>query len=282
MLSSVVGATDFKVAVRAKSGIEHAIAQWQPTVDYLNKKMPEHHFVLMPIVSLKEITIQAGLGSYDFVLTNPSSFTEIQSRHGVSPLATLVNDRSGHALTLFGSIIFTRAERVDILTIKDLRGKTIMGVSEPAFGGWRVGWLEMIENGIDPYKVSNVIFSESKVQSEVVYAVRDKLADAGIVRTDQLERMEQSGKIDMRYFKVINNKDVKDFPFLLSTELYPEWPFSVMKHVPRDIAFQVKEVLFSIEKENNAAKAGKYIRWIEPLDYQKVRDLMQKLPAQKR
>lgn len=85
----------------------------------------------------------------------------------------------------------------------------------------------------------------------------------------------------MRYFRVINNKNTEGFPFFHSTTLYPEWPFSAMEHVSMDITLRVKETLLSIEKENNAAKAGKYIKWIESIDYQKGRDLMIKLKLHK-
>ncbi len=281
LFSFVAGATDFKVAVRAHNGIEKAVSQWQPTIAYLNKKIPAHQFKLVPVISLKEITIQAGRGSYDFILTNPSSFVEIESLHGVRAITTLVNDRSGHEESRFGSVIFTRAENEKIIGIHDLKGKKLMAVSESAFGGWRVAWLEMMKNGVDPNKELSVIFTDSRMQKDVVYAVRDKQADAGVVRTDQLEHMSQSGEIDMRYFRIVHNKNTEGFPFFHSTALYPEWPFAAMKHIPMDITLQVKEALLSINKNNNAAKIGKYIKWIEPLDYYKVRNLMIKLKLHK-
>ena len=153
-----------------------------------------------------------------------------------------------------------------------------MAVSEPAFGGWRVAWLEMLEQGFNPYSgLKNLIFSPNKIQPEVVLAVREGKADAGVVRTDQLERMEAAGKIDMRYFRILNNKDVKDFPFFLSTKLYPEWPFAVMKTVPAEVAQQVKHTLLETTKNSAEAKAGKYVGWLPPSDYGSVQDLMEQL-----
>ncbi|MDH5190631.1 MAG: phosphate/phosphite/phosphonate ABC transporter substrate-binding protein [Gammaproteobacteria bacterium] len=270
------------MAVRAKNGIEYAINKWQPTIDYLNKNIPAHRFTLLPVINLKEITEEAIKGKYDFLLTNPASFVEIESLTDTKAIVTLQNLRSNHALSEFGSVIFTHIERVDILDLKDLRGKSIMGVSKRAFGGWYMAWLEMLEQGINPHNELKVVFADSGIQSDVVYAVLDKRVDAGIVRTDQLERMEQAGKIDMRYFRVLNNKNVDKFPFLLSTDLYPEWPIAVMKHVPEDIALEVKKVLLSIKSSDKAAISGKYSGWLEPLDYGKVKDLMVKLKLQNR
>ena len=153
-----------------------------------------------------------------------------------------------------------------------------MGVSEPAFGGWRVAWLEMLEQGFDPYKeLKSLHFAQNNTQEEVVWAVRDGKVDAGVVRTDLLERLEAQGKIDMRYFRVINNKDLKTFPFFLSTKLYPEWAFVAMKTVPKEVMQQVQQTLQAILSTSVAAQKGKYVGWLTPEDYCPVQVLMQKL-----
>ena len=85
------------------------------------------------------------------------------------------------------------------------------------------------------------------------------------------------GKIDMRYFRILNNKSVEGFPFFLSTDLYPEWPFSATKSVSDDLARQVKKTLLSISEESVAARTGKYIGWGEALGYSSVDNLMKRL-----
>lgn len=278
LFSNGTVAAEYKVAVRAHHGIEHAIKSWQPTVDALSKQLPKHRFTLLPIVSLNEINEQAEQGKFDFLLTNPSSFVELEQVYGAKALVTLNNKRSNTDQSRFGSVIFTHIRNVDILTIKDLKGKKLMAVSEPAFGGWRVAWLEMLDQGFNPVnQLKALMFTESKTQPEVVESVRDGKADAGVVRTDLLERMEAAGKIDMRYFRILNNKDIKSFPFFLSTKLYPEWAFASMKTVPTEHAQQVKKVLQGLSAESVAAKKGKYVGWVPALDYSSVRDLMKKL-----
>jgi len=121
------------------------------------------------------------------------------------------------------------------------------------------------------------MFTQGETQPEVVRAVRDGIAHAGVVRTDRLERMESAGEIDMRYFRILNNKDVKGFPFFLSTELYPEWAFAVLKSVPSELSQQIKNVLLSITVESTAAQKGRYVGWISPLDYLPVKELMRQL-----
>ena len=278
LFSPALFATDYTVAVRAHHGIDTAVKHWTATVDVLNKQLSPHTFTLKPILNLNEITDAAAKGEFDFVLTNPSSFVELQQLHGAKALATLNNKRANTAQDSFGSVIFTHANHTEILKLKDLKGKTLMAVSKPAFGGWRVAWLEMLEQGFDPDKeLKELIFAKNRTQAEVVWAVRDGKADAGVVRTDLLERLEAKGEIDMRYFRIINNKDIKTFPFFLSTKLYPEWAFAVMKSVPTEVAQRVQQTLHTISLDSLAAKKGNYIGWVSPRDYTSVKQLMQKL-----
>lgn len=270
-------AQNYKVAVRAHHGVEAAFNFWQATVDELNKHIPQHHFTVYPIVSLREITERGAQNSFDFVLTNPSSFIELEQLYQARALVTLNNKRANTSQSRFGSVIFTHVRNKDILDIADLKGKKLMAVSKPAFGGWRVALLEMIEQGFNPIDQSELMFTSTKTQTEVVFAVLKGEADAGVVRTDQLERMETDGKIDLRYFRILNNKNIASFPFFLSTKLYPEWCFAAMESVPTELSEQVSKTLLQIKPDNEAAQNGKYTGWIKALDYTPVRDLMKQL-----
>lgn len=278
LLNEPLFAKEYKVAVRAHHGVEYAEGQWQATLDVLSKNIPEHSFRLLPIVSLNEITAAAKRSEFDFILTNPSSYVELKILHGASALVTLNNKRANTAQSRFGSVIFTHAKNDHILSLKDLSGSTVMAVSEPAFGGWRVGWLEILEQGIDPYKDLKALkFTKTRTQAEVVNAIRDGKADVGVVRTDQLERMANSGKADLRYFRILNSKDTPGFPFFHSTALYPEWAFASMPSVPTTLAQRVEQILQGIQSGSRAADKGKYVGWVTALDYSSAEKLMKRL-----
>ena len=277
-MTSTLIAGEYKIAVRAHHGIEVAIKQWQSTIDVISKKIPKHTFTLLPIISLKEITARAEKGDFQFVLTNPSSYVELAELFGAEGLVTLNNKRANTAQSRFGSVIFTHVRNEKILSINDLEDKVLMAVSDSAFGGWRVAWLEMLEQGFEPTrKLKKLMFTENKIQPEVIKAVKNGVADAGVVRTDLLERMEAAGEIDMRYFRIINNKNIEKFPFFISTKLYPEWAFAGMQSVAPELKNKVRKALLGISSESNAAKSGKYIGWLPSLDYSSVKNLMLKL-----
>lgn len=272
-----VMADTIHIGLRAHSGAEKDMAKWQPTADYLSQKIPQHRFVMIPFEDLNELSRAAERKMFAFVLTNPSSYVELEKNYGASRILTLQNLRQGGAYTQFGSVIFTRADNIQIHDIKHITGKRFMAVSERAFGGWRVAWKEFLDNNIDPYKDFEQILFSGGIQEQVVHSVLSGKADAGAVRTDMLEGMASRGEIDINDIKVLNPVHSKDFPFLLSTKLYPEWPFAKLRHTSPELAQQVAIALLSMPSEHSAATRGKYYGWTVPLDYQPVHSLLQSL-----
>lgn len=272
-----VVADEIKIGLRAHRGAEIGLKRWQPTAEYLNEKIPEHTFVFVPFEINSLLNQAVSRNEFHFVLSNPASFIEYKVRYGASPVATLINKRKNQGYTRFGSVIFTRADRDDINSFEDLKGKTFLGVDEQGFGGWRVTWHELLAKGIDPYKDFKQLSFAGGIQPNVVYAVRDGKFDAGTVRTDMLERMAESGKIQLDTFKVLEPKEIKNFGFFHSTTLYPEWPFAKLNHTSDELARRVAAALYNIPAESQAAIAGKYVGWTVPLDYQPVDDLLKDL-----
>ena len=272
-----VQADTIKIGLRAHSGVPKGLAQWKPTADYLSETIPEHTFIMVPFVGLQELMDAASRDEFDFILTNPSSSVEMAYRFGASQILTLKNRRQGKPYTKFGAVIFTRVDREDINTIGDLKGKTFNAVSERAFGGWRVAWEEMLKQNVDPHTDFSVLNFSGGIQEDVVFSVLAGSTDAGVVRTDMLERMTTRGLINLADIKVLNSKTTKDFPFLHSTVLYPEWPLIKAKKTSDVIAQQVALALLTMPENHDAANAGKYVGWTVAVDYQSVRKLLENL-----
>lgn len=266
-----------KVAIRTISGTEAGLLQWGPTLEYLNISIPGHRFEFIPYPVIKNQLDDAKVGKFQFLLTNPATYVEIRHSAGARALLTLINKRHNTAQTRFGSVIFIRADRDDIYNIKDLAGKHLKAVSELAFGGWRVAWLEMLQNNFDPYEQLGQLSFADGNQPAVVSAVQNGEVDAGVVRTDMLERLHNNGVINLAGFRILHNRETEGFPFFHSTPLYPEWPFAVMPGVDEALAEQVKQALLKLDAKQPAAIKGQYIGWIEALDYQQVDKLLQDL-----
>jgi len=275
--ASYLYAKEVKIGIRAIHSSDSALKRWQPTADYLNQKIPEHTFVLIPYEINSLLNQAASRKEFDFVLTNPAAHIEQNLRYGATPIATLINKRKDKGYTRFGSVIFTRADRTDINSFHDLVGKSFMGADEQGFGGWRIAWYELLENGINPYTDFQRLSFGGGIQYNVVKAVRGGQVDAGTVRTNMLEQLAHNGKIQLKEFKIIGAKISDDFNFMHSTRLYPEWPFAKLEHTPQELASKVAAALYSITPDSNAALQGEYLGWTFPLDYEPVANLLKTL-----
>ena len=276
VFSTFIHADTIRIGLRAHYGIEKSMQQWQQTADYLSKQIPEHKFIMVPFIGLPELMREVEKNQFDFVLTNPSSYVEMELRFGASAILTLRNKRQGKPFTRFGSVIFTRKDS-DIYEIKDLKDKRIIAVSERAFGGWRVALRELLKEGFDVYHQAKQVSFSGGIQQDVVSIVRLGNADAGVVRTDMLERLAKSGIIKLDEFRIINSKTTEGFPFYLSTRLYPEWPFIKMRKTSNALSKKVALALLTMPSQHPAAIAGKYMGWTVPEDYQPVHNLMKDL-----
>ena len=265
-----------KIGVLAKRGAKHALAKWSPTADYLTKNIEGYTFKIVPL-EFEEIYSAAESRRVEFILTNSSFYVGLEMLHGMNRIVTLKNLGFQKAYTVFGGVIFCKASRKNIIELDDLKDKSFMAVQKKSLGGWQMAWFELLEEGIDPYKD----FSEIKFGSThdaVVYAVAEGEADAGTVRTDTLERMQDEGKIDLTDFRILNqHKRRIDFPYVHSTRLYPEWPLAKARHTSDELAEKVASALLKMSPDSDAAKAAKCAGWTIPHNYQAVHDCLKSL-----
>ncbi len=265
-----------KIGVLAFRGKAEAIKRWLPTARYLQQKIPQYQFKIVAL-NLSEMAHSVEHNSIDFALTNPGNYVTLEAHYGISRIATLQTLREGKLSTLFGSIIFSRADNKQIKNLQDLKGKRFMAVDPEAFGGFQLAWREMSEQGIDPFNdFSELIFSGFP-QDNIVFAVRDGKADAGTVRVDILLRLIAEGKIQFKDYRILNPQHGKNYAYPLSTRLYPEWPFSRLKSTSYELSKQIAMALYALPEEHLAARSSHSAGWTVPLDYSAVYELMKTL-----
>jgi len=264
------------VGVLAHRGDEACISKWTPTIDYLNEEIPGNEFRLLPL-DLHEMSAALAQGDLDFILTNPGNYVDLERKFGVSRITTLKNLHFGNPFTMFGAVIFSRADRGDIRVLEDLDGKSFGAVSADAFGGFQMAWRELKQAGVDPYTdLSRLQFFDFP-QDNIVLAVRDGLIDAGTVRAETLERMILDGRVERSDFRILNPLNADDYPFPHSTRLYPEWAFAKVKSTPGALAKAVAIALMRMPAGHPAMIAGDYAGWTVPLNYQPVHELFMEL-----
>lgn len=268
--------SDVTVGVLAYRGEEKAVDRWQATITYLDSRITDRKIHLLPL-SLDQVENVIKNKEIDYLISNTGNYVQLENKYGISRIATLINKRLGKESTQFGAVIFTRADRHDINTLRDLRGKTFVGVDRDAFGGFQMAWRELQDLGIDPFTdLSQLHFSGFPI-NKVLLAVLDGKADAGTFRSDSLEQMAAEGIFNLKHIKILNSQLKPDFPYLLSTRLYPEWPFAKLKHTSKELTRQIAVALLEIDANGPEATAAKSAGWHVPLDYQAVHELMKEL-----
>ncbi len=264
-----------KIGVLSHRGDTFTINAWGPTARYLTNQLPDYDFEIIPL-DFDEVDSAVKQEEVDFILVNPGIYVNLEYKYRVSRLATMHNLRGKDAYKVFGGVIFTRKDRKDIQTLEDLHGKSFMAVDATSLGGFQMAWRELQAKGINPYEDFTKL-EFGGIHDRVVRSVIKGEVDAGTVRTDILERMSNTAGLDLDQVRIINPQTDNNFPFRLSTRLYPEWPFSKLQKTSDELAKKVALALFAMPKEHPAALAGKYAVWDLPLDYQQVHEIFQEL-----
>lgn len=264
-----------KIGVLAKNGKEATLKRWNSMAYYLNKELDYYDFEIVPL-EFDKMQDSVKNKEINFVITNTMYYVILEHKFGISRIATLVNTDSlnNYSLKEFGGVIFTKRTNTDILKIKDINGKKLGAVSKLSFGGWVMGYEELIDHRID---IDDVDLKFLGTHPAVVSAVERGDVDVGIVRTDTLERMDIGGKINISDFRIIEPKEYNDFPYLVSTSLYPEWPIAKLKHTPDSLSNQLLSKLVAYEPSEKDMSRYNIKGWTVPLDYSKVQNTLKRL-----
>jgi len=276
-LLPVYAAEPIRIGVLAFRPKPQTLAQWQPLAVVLKQAMPERDFVVEAF-TFPELDLAVASRQVDFVLTNPGHYVLLTRRSGLSaPLATLAVDDSGRPTTVFGGVIFSRAGQANINMLSDIEEKTIAVTSTDSLGGYQMQAYELQRAGISLPQGGKLIIT-GMPHDNVVETVLSGRADAGFVRTGVLEGMVREGKLDTTaQFKILNRQNLPDFPMLVSTQLYPEWPFASLPHIDENLARHVAAALFLLEENTAVTRAMNIYGFAVPADYTPIADLLKEL-----
>lgn len=276
-LAATQPSVSVRVGVLAKRGPERCLEKWGPTAEHLTAEISGYSFAIKPL-GHDEVGLAVKRGEVDFILTNPSSYVELERLYGASRIVTLKNLYRGRPYTIYAAAIFRRADRDDIQELDDLKGRAFMAVDEESFGGWQMAWRELKKHGIDPRRdFSDLRFGGT--HDAVVMAVQEGEADAGTVRADTFERMAMEGKVRLEGFHLVHEQRGAndDLPCEHSTEIYPEWPLAKAVHTSDELAEKVAVALEGIPQNSSVARAARCAGWTIPHNYESVHECLREL-----
>ena len=258
-----------RIGILAPDGEIQATQAWAHLGDYLQAALPGQRFELRHF-DLPGLSTAVAQAQVDFFIANSGLYVSMEAAHGASRIATLQDAQALSPTEAIASAVLVRSERRELRTWADLKGQRLVAVSEDAFGGFQVAWREMKAAGLDPHADTASLRFVGFPMRQVVQALRQGQADAGIVRVCLLENMLRQGEVRADEFTVLQPQGGAN-ACQRSTRLYPDWPFATLKHTPNELAKRVATALLTMPRTPDGHA------WTVPADYQPVRELFRDL-----
>jgi diguanylate cyclase (GGDEF)-like protein len=264
-----------KVAILAFRNKVDTAKRWQPLFDFFNRTLPHYHFEPYYYHN-DEFDFLLQDKSIAFLFTNPTDYVQLTYRYGLSsPLATLVNNDGGLAVSQFAGVVVVRADQHDINTLADLKGKRVAAPNKSSLGAYQMQMHELLQLGIESDDFT--LLEVGQPQENALVALLEKRVDAAFVRTGLLESVVGNGEIRSDAIKVVDAQWRAEFPFLTSTRLYPEWPFVALPKTNPTVVREVTAALLNMPHNGDVARALSIEGFTIPGDYREIDALLRQL-----
>lgn len=269
------------VGVLAYRGVSPTKQLWKPLQDYLSASIKGWRFEFIP-VTLASTANQIEDRKIDFLVTNPGHYVVLQKKFRIAALATRERffDNNQTGLLKFGAAIVTRADS-KIRSLAQMKNRTFAAVSPDAFGGFQIAWYEFTSQNIDPYKDLKSIRFMGFPHDAIIQAIKSGDIDAGVVRAGLLESLASEGRISLNDFHVIETNTQYGYPHMVSSRLYPEWPFAVMPATDKILSEKLALALLNTQQKPIYEKFSLRDRWSVPSSYSDVRQLINQYESSK-
>ena len=253
--TSSVAKADVRLGVISHLGDLVVIKQWTALTDYLSRELNEK-VVLVPMNNKKTMAALKNK-TVDFLLTQPLLAAIAEQTFDAKVVATRNKSHDG----LFGGVVIANPG-AGIARLRDIKGKTVIGMGRAGAGGYLFQAHHLLKNGID-VEGGDVSYRIAKSQKDIVLAVRAGIVDVGFVRSGLLEALHRKGVIAAGDVVVVERSQV-EFPQVLTTQLYPDWFFLAMDGQPEDRIAKLRAALLRIEPDSDVAKAAKIEGFVPP------------------
>ena len=253
-----------------------------PLAKYLESKIPGYSFQAIELPSTEALVDAFKNGRLEFAAVSPLIFPALENRYGARAIATAKYGYLPHGESaFFASAVICRKDAQDIHRLSDLRGKRVIVFIQQTMG-WAAAWREFADLGIDPKRdFAALSFAGTLPEpacADVLDAVRQGRADAGVLPSDALSRLTAGQD---PWFRVLPppraDPESRDLPFAVSTRLYPAAPFVKAPHTSITLATAVTLALLSMPRDSEAANSGNSPGYTLPMSYAPLHECLRQL-----
>lgn len=266
----VYGKTEIRMGVFAYLGYEKTKEEYEPLIAYLNSILKDE-VVILEVLQPDAIDYRIANKTLDIVTTNPIHYINIRAHNDIQGvIATLTKSAKGKIVSQLGGVIITKSNNTKINTLQDLKNKTLATPSRTHMGGYLTQIFEIEKIGLSEKDFKSVKFVNP--HQAVVKEILKGDSEVGFIRDGVIEKMVAAGELNLKDIKIINKQNI-NFPNIVSTSLYPEWPIFALNHTNPSVIRHFASALYSLEATSLHGVYG----YTTPADYSGVDTLVREM-----
>lgn len=224
-----------KISITPRFSADVLLAQLTPLKDYLAGVLGEPVEIVLP-KDFEDYERRVKSGEIDIAFSNSTIYPLTAEAHEV--VAMLSEIKGGNRLR---GLIVTRADS-DIVSIEDLKGRTVVIVGLTSTGGYLSQKVTLAEAGIDPVKDLKIEEARDNKQENALLAVYHGDADAAFIREDALNVADAF--IPPSQLRVIRR-----------TAWIPNWALSVSRSLPQETKDKIRGAVLALKPDSPELKA---------------------------
>lgn len=206
---------------------------WKLTFDRLNQ-LPNFHFIPL-FLNAEEINQQLENDELDFVISDALNYIQFEKKYGLLRLLTRSEEFSGNYVSSEALSVYTLNNNSDITRLTDLKNKRIAILEEHAI--LSPLFLEKFLSNHNLIIDDNIQTIPMNSVNRIFPWLQDAEIDAVVTRAGVVEKYLDPVVVEK--LRLINPRRGWQAPFLHSSVLIPEWPFSKAWFIDEILANQI-------------------------------------------
>ena len=213
----------------------------------------------------------------NFVAVTPPDYLRYaHSGELASPIASVSQTQRGRKVQELAGTILVRADREELQSLGDIRGKRIAAVSPHSMGGYLAQAYELHRRGI-PVPAQEDINFTGLPQQKALDALMQGRADAIFVTAGMLEYWIDLGLVTPGQLRVLGARRLPGYPVALSTRLYPNVAIAPLSGTDEGVSERFMSVLLHVSSPAEPPSLFSVSGFGLPQDYRDVEALMREL-----
>jgi diguanylate cyclase (GGDEF)-like protein/PAS domain S-box-containing protein len=253
-----------RVALLAYDDPEIVARQVAPLVFGLQQQFPDVAMEL-EVLTMDQLENAVRENRASIIVTNPYHYLRLRASDRLSNAFATVNRSSPTGpVTSLGGTIVAAAGREDIQSLEDLRGKRVAIADRRGAASFVLPLAELQRVDIAEADL-DLLLAGSQLESAMM-VLRGE-ADVAFLRSSLLEAYVERGLVAPTDLKVINRQGLGDYPFAVSTRLFPEWPLVATGSTDSRMLARALSLAYLQPDWSDGQESGAIVGLSPPADY---------------